>query len=105
MKLKHSFQTKSHNLRGLFAETRTLASFCQKLEKQAILDPNRYPSQKYLGDGFEFFIEVLLALHPCDNRLGLSEYSPNEINDNGVDGIGLLRWVWWVAGDQHQYLW
>jgi hypothetical protein len=60
----------------------------RRLEEQSLMDPIRYDSQKYLGDGFEFFIEVLLALHPVDNRLGVSNYKPIQENDNGVDGIG-----------------
>lgn len=89
MSPRHTFLTKAHNPLQLFAETTTLAGFCKKLEKQAQLDPNRYDPRKYVGDGFEFFVELLLLLHPCDNRLGVYDYQPNEINDNGVDGHGV----------------
>jgi len=89
MKLEHTFLTKAHDIRGLYAETRTLKEFCGRLEQQAAKDPIRYPSEKYLGDGFESFVEILLALHPVDNRLGVYNYHPNLTNDNGVDGTGL----------------
>jgi hypothetical protein len=89
MELTHTFLTKAHDLRRLFFETTTLREFCHKLEKQAQQDPLRYPTEKYLGDGFECFIEILLALHPTDNRLGVYNYIPVSSNDNGVDGVGI----------------
>lgn len=88
MIIHHNFKTKSHNLTALFEGVNTLSRFMRRLEEQSLMDPIRYDSQKYLGDGFEFFIEVLLALHPVDNRLGVSNYKPIQENDNGVDGIG-----------------
>jgi hypothetical protein len=42
-----------------------------------------------LGDGFEFFVEVFLSLHPVDNRVGVYNYVPVQENDNGVDGLGV----------------
>jgi len=89
MNLKHTFLTKAHNLQALYTGTKTLREFSKKLEAQSLKDPIRYPSEKYLGDGFESFIEILLALHPVDNRLGVYDYHPNLTNDNGVDGTGL----------------
>ena len=85
----HTFITKSHDLTGLFADTQKLSKFMRNLEKQSDFDPIRYDPLKYLGDGFEFFIEMFLLFHPVDNRVGVSHYSPNEVNDNGVDGTGL----------------
>lgn len=86
---QHQFQTKCHNLTELFKDVNTLSKFMRSLEKQSLIDPLRYDSQKYLGDGFEFFIELLLALHPCDNRVGVYKYVPAQENDNGVDGNGI----------------
>ena len=88
-KLEHNFITKSHSLSNLFKDTKLLSTFMRKLEKDALIDPNRYEPNKYVGDGFEFFIELLLMLHPTDNRLGVYDYSPVQENDNGVDGVGL----------------
>lgn len=59
------------------------------LEKQSKLDTLRYDTNKYLGDGFEFFIELFLNLHSVDNRIGIYKYEPIQLNDNGVDGIGI----------------
>ena len=90
MNITHQFQTKCHNLSELFSDNvTTLSKFMYSLEKQSKQDPLRYDPFKYLGDGFEFFIEVLLALHPVDNRLGVYNYIPTQENDNGVDGKGL----------------
>jgi hypothetical protein len=66
-----------------------MSQLMAKIETEANLDTLRYDSNKYKGDAFEFFVEVFLALHPCDNRVGISNYIPNQENDNGVDGIGL----------------
>ena len=45
------------------------------------------------GDAFEFFVELFLALHPTDNRVGVYNYKPNQENDNGVDGVGInINW-------------
>ncbi len=87
--LHHNFRTKSHNLPDLFQDVQTLSKFMNKLDKQAQIDPLRYDPLKYVGDGFEFFIELFLHLHPTDNRVGVYNYIPNQENDNGVDGIGI----------------
>ena len=88
-KIQHTFLTKAHDIQGLFKGVTKLSGFVKNLASQASKDPIRYSEEKYLGDGFEFFIELLLALHPCDNRLGVYDYTPNEINDNGVDGTAI----------------
>jgi hypothetical protein len=89
MIIKHNFKTKSHDLVGLFEKVNTLSKFMNNLDKQSLLYPDRYKTSKYLGDGFEFFIELFLHLHPVDNRIGMYNYTPTQENDNGVDGIGL----------------
>lgn len=89
LQLTHNFKTKAHNLTGLFDSVSTLSMFMKNLETQSLIDPDRYSSNKYLGDGFEFFIELFLKLHPVDNRIGIYDYIPVQENDNGVDGIGV----------------
>lgn len=89
MILTHPFITRSHDLEGLFNDVKTLSQFMKRLEKQSQLYPERYPIEKYLGDGFEFFCEALIKSHSCDNRIGISEYIPVTKNDNGVDGYGV----------------
>ena len=87
--IQHNFKTKSHDLNDLFVNTNKFSRFMRNLERQALIDPLRYDPQKYLGDGFEFFVEVFLSLHPADNRVGIYNYIPIQENDNGVDGIGV----------------
>ena len=87
--LSHSFQTQAHDLVGLFRDVTKFSTFTRRLEEQSLIDPDRYDSDKYKGDGFEFFIELFLLLHPNDNRVGVYEYQPTQENDNGVDGIGV----------------
>ncbi len=87
--LQHQFQTKAHDLVRLFEGIDKMSKFMRRLEDHSIIDPLRYDPNMYLGDGFEFFIELLLASHPVDNRLGVYNYTPVQSNDNGVDGIGL----------------
>jgi hypothetical protein len=87
--IEHNFKTKSHDLIGLFHGVNRFSTFMRNLERQAIIDPLRYDVQKYLGDGFEFFVEVFLSLHPVDNRVGVYNYVPVQENDNGVDGLGV----------------
>jgi hypothetical protein len=89
MNITHTFKTKSHNLISLFENVSTFTQFMRNLERQSDLDILRYDKLKYLGDGFEFFVELFLKLHQVDNRVGVYHYEPNLTNDNGVDGIGV----------------
>lgn len=89
MKMTHGFGLRAHDLVALFDKTNKVSTFMSKLEKQSLIDPVRYDSNKYKGDGFEFLVEILLKSHSCDNRLGISEYEPVQSDDNGVDGFGV----------------
>lgn len=89
MNIKHGFGTRSHDLVALFDKTNKISTFMTKLEKQSLIDPTRYDSNKYKGDGFEFLVEILLKSHAYDNRLGITNYDPVESDDNGVDGVGV----------------
>lgn len=89
IQLQHQFQTKAHDLINLFQDVSKMSTFMRRLEDHSVIDPLRYDPNMYLGDGFEFFVELLLALHPVDNRLGVYNYLPVQSNDNGVDGIGV----------------
>jgi hypothetical protein len=88
MKINHLFKDKSHNLIGLFEDTKTMSQFKKKLEKQATENPG-YDRNKYVGDGFELLVELLIKSHCCDKRIGISNYVPVQDNDNGVDGYGI----------------
>lgn len=85
--IQHTFKTTSHNLLELFNGVNSMNSFKRNLEQQSDIDILRYDKNKYLGDGFEFFIELFLFLHPNDSRIGLGKYKPTQKNDNGVDGV------------------
>jgi hypothetical protein len=87
--LEHNFKTKAHDLISLFQGVKKFSTFITRIEQQSIIDPLRYEPQKYLGDAFEFFVELFLKLHPTDNRVGVYKYHPVQENDNGVDGVGL----------------
>jgi hypothetical protein len=89
MKLTHPFIYRCHDLDGLFVNVKTLSQFMKRLEKQSQLNPERYSIEKYLGDGFEFFCEVLIKTHQYDNRIGIAGYEPVTKNDKGVDGYGI----------------
>lgn len=86
----HHFLTTSHNVRELFEGTIKLSQFKSKLEKQAGIDVQAYPFEQYLGDGFEFLVELIIKISKCDNRIGISDYRPVPTHqDNGVDGYGV----------------
>lgn len=89
MNLEHNFKTKSHSLTRLFDGVNKMSTLMRKIEQEALIDPLRYEPDKYKGDAFEFFVELFLALHPTDNRVGVYNYKPNQENDNGVDGVGI----------------
>lgn len=87
--LEHNFITKSHSLVRLFTGVNRVSQLIRRIEQESLVDPIRYDPIKYKGDAFEFFVELFLYLHPTDNRVGVYNYKPNQINDNGVDGIGV----------------
>ena len=90
IKISHHFLTTCHSIEELFLGTSKVSTFCSKLERQSLVDPGAYPSEMYVGDGFEFLVELLIKLSPADNRIGIAEYSPIKVGkDNGVDGYGI----------------
>jgi hypothetical protein len=88
-KMTHSFQHNAHDLEALFDRTNKLSTFCRKLEEQATKNTDKYPRDKYVGDGFEYFVELLFSIMPYNRKLGgIYEYQPTLVDDNGVDGVG-----------------
>ena len=103
IKIVHPFKTTAHNLKELFENTNKLSTFMNKLEKQSIKDPDRYTPNNYLGDGWEFLMEILIKSRETDERIGISNYEPvDSSDDTGVDGLGIN-----ISGDkcviQHKY--
>ena len=90
IELTHHFKLTAHDLDSLLKDCNKLNTFCNRLEKQSILHPNRYDPDKYKGDGLELFTEALIKLAPYDNRIGVGNYRiVEENNDTGVDGSGI----------------
>jgi len=89
MIIEHQFKTKSHDLCDLFSKTNKMSTFKAKVERQANQNIQDYPYNDYVGDAFEFLVELIIKLHPVDNRLGITNYTPVQLDDNGVDGYGI----------------
>jgi|ETNvirnome_6_100_1030635.scaffolds.fasta_scaffold07767_3 hypothetical protein len=86
---QHDFIYKSSDyLNGLFENCSAMKDFKRNINKLAkSWKKLGYDENKFKGDAFEHFIELLLMLHPNDSRLGLYDYKPNSPeNDFGVDG-------------------
>lgn len=88
--LLHKFIDRAHNLPELLIDCNKLSTYCNRLEKQSVLYPDRYDPDKYKGDGFELFVEALIKLSPIDNRIGITEYRVTDKDiDTGIDGYGI----------------
>jgi hypothetical protein len=48
-------------------------------------------ANKFKGDIFEIFCELLIKLSPIDDRIGISNYQVVTDGDTGVDGYGIAR--------------
>jgi hypothetical protein len=86
--IQHGFGKRAHDIVELFKDTNKIATFMRKLENQGKLDPDRYDRDKYVGDGFEFLVEIIIKTSQYDNRINISGYEPVQSDDNGVDGVG-----------------
>lgn len=88
--MQHNFITTSHDLSGLFTNVNKMSTLMRKIEEQSSIDPLRYDPMKYVGDAFEFFVELFLEIHNVDNRVGVYKYVPiNPTEDIGADGYGI----------------
>jgi hypothetical protein len=86
--LDHKFLFTCYDLKDL-TNSITLAEFTKKLKKQADLHPDRHDPMKYIGDGFELFVEALIKLSPVDNRIGITQYQNAPYDEAGIDGFGI----------------
>ena len=103
IEITHPFKTTAHDLKSLFDNTNRLSTFMKKLENQSTKDPDRYDPKKYLGDGWEFLMEIFIKSRETDERIGISNYQiVKNVDDTGVDAIGIN-----ISGDkcviQHKY--
>jgi hypothetical protein len=87
--MEHHFITTCHNLKDLFDNVKTMNGLIKKINKQSLINPDRYEPNKYKGDAFEFFLEIFLHINSTDNRVGVYNYKPiSSDKDRGADGIG-----------------
>ena len=86
--ITHTFPDECVDLIRLFDGVNSLKEFKKRLESQSDI-VLKISKQDYLGNGFEFFVEMFLKSFPSDNRIGISgnDYTvvPSE-DDNGCDG-------------------
>ena len=89
--IKHTFQYNSHDLVALFEGTTKFSGrggWKSKMEAQALLNEAKYPRLNYVGDAFEFFVELMFQIvGPSRKFGGIHDYEPQQENDNGVDAI------------------
>jgi hypothetical protein len=87
--MEHHFITTSHDLMDLFANVKTMGGLIKKISNQSLINTDRYDSNTYKGDAFEFFVELFLHINSTDNRVGVYNYKPIPSNtDRGADGVG-----------------
>lgn len=87
--MTHTFKfTGKQDLQELFQDTNKFSTLVRKIGQMAQRNPTSYDPDKYKGDAFEYFVELFLQAFNFDDRVGVSNYSPMQENDNGVDGIG-----------------
>jgi len=95
IKLDHAFRY-TGPWDKLLDSVASLGQFLTKIEKHCT-DETSYISNedekkrlenKFRGDAFEVFAEMLLKSYPSDRRLGISKYQPNTAKDYGIDGFG-----------------
>jgi len=62
----------------------------RRIQEQSQIDPLRYDTNDYMGDAFEFFVELFLNINSTDNRVFVYNYEPIPSHeDNGADGVGV----------------
>lgn len=84
----HHFQHTCYDIDYLFEGTNKLSTFMNRLRKQAESEPDYFDPDKYFGDGFEAFVESLITQFGSDKRVYISNYTPIQEDDLGVDGVG-----------------
>lgn len=86
--IEHRFKNQCYSVDKLLDGTTKLSQFMSKLEKQAVLYPDNWDRDTYVGDGFECFVEALIKLSPIDKRINICNYAVQPGIDMGVDGVG-----------------
>lgn len=87
--LQHKFQYQANqDLEGLFEGVDKFSTLIRQISQFSTRNPLKYDPDKYKGDAFEYFVEMFLNAFKYDNRVGISNYTPVQEDDNGVDGVG-----------------
>jgi len=99
VKLTHPFLRRCIDPIGLLKECSKFSTFAYRLEKQAIKKATGGDGEidddilnKYKGDGFELFVEMLVRIFGGDMLIGIDPESYELIDsedDYGVDSVGL----------------
>lgn len=91
--MKHRFKHTCYNVGELLDGCDKLSTFMSRLTRQSEQNPDNWDPMTYRGDGFEAFVETLIALSPIDKRINITDYSPwnssKHGTDMGVDGVGV----------------
>ena len=88
--MQHQFITTSHDLSGLFTDVNRMSTLMRRIQEQSSIDPLRYDPNDYMGDAFEFFVELFLKINSTDNRVFVYNYKPIPSHeDRGADGVGV----------------
>lgn len=88
IKTNHDFKHICYDVDTLLKNVDTLSKFSNRLNKQSVLNINRWSSEDYRGKAFEALIEVLILASPIDKRINIIDYKPILKEDYGVDGVG-----------------
>jgi hypothetical protein len=88
--MKHHFKNICYNKHELLDGCNKLSTFMSRLKKQSHCPHNKWmhEPEKYYGDGFEAFTEVLINLLGATPSIQIKDYSPITEGDMGVDGVG-----------------
>jgi hypothetical protein len=76
--------TKVFNVDTLSKLSSSIIKYSKKFDKLAYKD-----ADKLKGDLFEIFSESFFQILGADNRIGIDDYKPVNINDNGVDATAI----------------
>jgi hypothetical protein len=86
--MKHHFKNTCYDIDDLLVGCKKMSTFMNKLRKQSYLKPDNFDPDKYFGDGFEAFVESLIAQQGLSKKIMIRDYTPISEDDLGVDGFG-----------------
>jgi hypothetical protein len=86
--MKHHFKNTCYNVDELLDGCRKMSTFMTRLRKQANSNVDFFEPDVYFGDGFEAFVESLIAQQGLTKKIMIRDYTPVLEDDLGVDGFG-----------------